>query len=110
MIYQTFTMGRVWKSFLSIKALKSTTEEGATKPRIVQTAEPDGASQGSLLWPGVPERDNRSLGAGAFSSLTTDPPIKITTCTYSLASRETVLFLEGSYFRSLSSKKPRFQV
>ena len=39
----------VGKSFLSIKALKSTTEEGATKPRIVQTAESDGASQGSLL-------------------------------------------------------------
>ena len=56
-------------------------------------------------------RDNFAVWEpGAFSSLTTDPPIKITTCTYSLASRETVLFLEGSYFRSLSSKKPGFQV
>lgn len=44
----------------------------------------------------------------AFSSLTTDPPIKITTLVYPLEPRDTVL-LEESYLRSPLSKKTASQ-
>lgn len=78
----------VGKSPLSTKALSSTTEEGATKQRIVQS-EPGGG----LLKRVFHSRESGSMitprpGRRAFSSLTADRPIKITTQVYSLASEK----------------------